>query len=335
MRPFILKIPIPFTDLVLPIHSYGFMLAMGFLFAIFLLLRQAKQQGESEDHVYGMAYWVVISSILGSRIFHCIVYWENYVSQPWRIFYVWEGGLVFYGGLIAAIIASEIYFLKNKLSFWKWADMGAPGIALGLAFGRGGCLLVGCCHGKQCPADFPMALTFPNTHVVELPGIPLYPTQIWSIIANLSIAAVLYFLFRPRKKYHGQVMAWFLILYSIFRTTVEFWRADPRGFLTLFHISGPAGATADTTTGIFSKLLFFETLSEVGIHTGKFAFQISESQLVSIFMILFAIGISVYQRKHAKVNLTKEVQTKKVVDKKEKKSGKSTKVGIKEKMRKK
>ena len=208
MRPYIIQIPIPFTDILLPIHSYGFMLAMGFLSAIFLLGILARKAGESEDHVYGLAYVVVFSSILGSRLFHCIVYWENYISEPWRALFVWEGGLVFYGGLLAASIAPYFYFRKYHLNYWKWADMSAPGIALGLAWGRMGCFMVGCCHGKTCPADFPLALTFPPT-TIGVAGVPLYPTQLWSIGANLLIFAALWFIVYPRKKFHGQVMAIF------------------------------------------------------------------------------------------------------------------------------
>ncbi len=302
MRPYLIKISIPFSDIILPIHSYGFMLALAFVSAILVASRQVKKQGEAEDDLFNLAYWIVISSILGSRFFHCFVYWENYAAEPWRIFFVWEGGLVYYGGLLAAILAAIIFLRVKGLSFWKWADIIAPTIALGLVFGRTGCLLVGCCYGKPCPVDHAMALSFPS-ETVGIAGVPLYPTQIWSMAGNLLIFAITYFVILPQKKYHGQVLAWFLILYGIFRTGVEFWRADPRGFATLFHISGPPGATVDSTTGLFSKLLFFEALWEKS--PGIFAFQISESQLVSLLLFVFAALLMIVQRKRAPVSAKK------------------------------
>lgn len=305
MRPYLLKIPLPFTDLILPIHAYGFMLAMAFLSAILVTARKAKLLGENEDHVYGLAYWVVISSILGSRIFHCLVYWENYLHEPWRAFFVWEGGLVFYGGLIGALIAPYLYVRRHGLSYWKWADMIAPVIALGLAFGRTGCLLVGCCHGKTCPADFPMALTFPP-ETVGIAGVPLYPTQVWSIAANLLLAAVLYFIVLDRKRFHGQVMAIFFVLYGVFRSIIELWRDDPRGFATLFHVTGPSGATPQSP-GLFGKLLFFEALAETS--PGTYAFQVSESQFVSLALFVLAAGIWIVQRKRAPVSRSEDRST--------------------------
>lgn len=292
MRPFLLRIHIPFLDKILPIHSYGFMLAMAFLTGILLMVRQARQQGEQEDDVYGMAYWVVISAILGSRLFHCIVYWEHYIHEPWRVLYVWEGGLVFYGGLIAASLAPYIYFRKHNLDYWKWADMAAPTIALGLAFGRTGCLLVGCCHGKACSPDFPLAMTFP-AETIGRAGVPLYPTQLWSILANLAIFALLYFYFRPRKTFHGQVMAVFIALYGIVRSVIELWRDDPRGFLTLFHLNATPGISGETP-GLFGKLVYFEALKEGT--AGNYALRLSESQLVSIVMLGIAVGIFFMRR---------------------------------------
>lgn len=304
MRPYLFKIPIPFLDKEIPVHGYGFMLAMGFLLAILLVLRLAKKQGENEDHVYNLAYWVVISSILGSRIFHCIVEWELYAGQPWRAFYVWEGGLVYYGGLIGALIASSVYVRIYKINFFKWADMAAPGIALGLVFGRLGCFMVGCCHGKVCPADYWGALTFPPESVGDLNGLPLYPTQLWALFANLGIFLFLYFVVLPRKKFHGQVLGIFLVIYSFTRSIIEFWRADHRGFVDLFTISGPAGATTETTTGLFSKLLFFEALLEKS--PGIFSFRISESQFVSIFAVVFVLIFFFVQAKRAPVQTATE-----------------------------
>jgi phosphatidylglycerol---prolipoprotein diacylglyceryl transferase len=297
MRPFLLKIPIPFTDIFLPIHSYGFMLAMAFLFALLLSARQARQQGEDPDHAYGLIYWVLISAILGARLMYGLVNYSSFASQPWKILFVWEGGLVYYGGLLAALFGSIFYVRKHGLNYWKWADFVAPGIALGLAFGRTGCFLVGCCHGKQCAHDFPLALTFPDA-TIGVAGIPLFPTQLWAIAGNLAICVFLYFLIRPRKTFHGQVMALFLLVYSVFRSGVELWRGDDRGFWTLFEIGGTPGVTANTP-GLMGKLVYFENLSELS--AGLYAVRLTTSQLVSLATAAFAIAVYFIQRRRAPV----------------------------------
>ena len=296
MRPNLLEIHVPFTNIVLPLHSYGFMLALGFIAAIYLQMYQVKKDKAGDpDLVYSLSYWVVISAVLGSRLFHAMVYWEDYASQPWRVFYVWEGGLVYYGGLIAATIAGVLFLRRNKLNAAQWSDFAAPGIALGLAFGRMGCFMVGCCHGKVCPPTAEHCMIFPPD-AIGVTGIPVYPTQLWSIIANLSIAAILFFIVRPRKKFHGEVMAVFFILYSIFRITVEFWRGDPRGFAAVpfLSFSGPSNLTG-IEPGIFARLVYFDALKEIS--PGKYIFQLSESQWVSLGMIAVAVTIIVVMRK--------------------------------------
>jgi phosphatidylglycerol:prolipoprotein diacylglycerol transferase len=296
MWPYLFKIPLPFTDLFLPMHSYGSLLAIGFFLGILLFAREVKQNNIDQNHAFNLSYWVIFSAVIGARLFHCGVNWKDYIGAPWRVLYVWEGGLVYYGGLLAALVASAFYLKKHKLNFRLLADLAAPSVALGLFFGRTGCLLVGCCHGKFCPVDYPFAITFPSD-TIGLSGVPLFPTQIASMLANLAIFAILFFWVRKRKTFDGQVFGVFIILYSIARSIIELWRADPRGFVTLFHIPGPAEATE----GLFSKLVFFETLALT--ESGNFAVRVSESQFVSLFMVLFVVGLMIRWRTQSQKHL--------------------------------
>ncbi len=275
----------------LKLHSYGFMLAMAFLVGIWLASREAKRLGTDPEDVQNLAFWILLSSIVGSRLFHVIVFWEQ-MDSFWEPFKIWEGGLVYYGGFLGAVTASIIYTRIKKMDFWQFGDIIAPSIALGLMFGRTGCTLVGCCYGKPCGPDFPLGITFPP-ETIGVAGVPLYPTQPAEALGSLAIFLFLWLFLRHRRKFRGQVLAVFVLLYSLLRTILEFWRADPRGFLRLFTVHGEPGLTAQTVGGFKGALLWTETLAEVG--PGVYAVQLSESQVVSIVLSLAIAVFWVYK----------------------------------------
>jgi phosphatidylglycerol:prolipoprotein diacylglycerol transferase len=140
---------------------------------------------------------------------------------------VQHGGLVFYGGFLGAAIAGTVFIRRKKMPPWKTADALAPSIALGSVFGRIGCLLNGCCYGRQ--TDLPWGLTFTNPQAHDLSGtpigVPLHPTEIYDALLNLALYVFLAWLFR-RKKFDGQVFATYLICYAVTRSIVEYFRGD-------------------------------------------------------------------------------------------------------------
>lgn len=280
----------------LKLHSYGFMLAVAFLVGIWLASREAKRLGENPDDVQNLAFWILLSSIVGSRLFHVIVFWDQ-MDSIWEPFKIWEGGLVYYGGFLGAVLASIIYTRLKKMDFWQFSDILAPSVALGLMFGRIGCTLVGCCYGKPCGPDFPLGITFPP-ETIGVAGVPLYPTQPAEAIGSLAIFLFLWLFLRYRRKFRGQVLSVFVLLYSLLRTVLEFWRADPRGFLQIFSITGEPGLTAQTAGGLMGGLLWTETLTEVG--AGVYAVQLSESQVVSIALSLAVAVFWVYKSRRDK-----------------------------------
>ena len=160
-----------------------------------------------------------------------------------RAFKFWYGGLTFYGGIILALFAGLWYIRRFRLPLEKVLDIGGWAIALGLGFGRVGCLLAGCCFGKICTTAHWYCLVFPRGspawehHVKDLHvlgpsaahSLPVLPTQPMHSISNFLIFAFLYFYLRPRKKFDGQVFYAFLVLYSFTRFLIEFLRDDPRG----------------------------------------------------------------------------------------------------------
>jgi len=241
------------------IHSYGALLAIGFMVGISIAAREAIRTGLDPDKILNLTFWILLSSILGSRLFHCIVFYPQYIEDPLRILKLWEGGLVFYGGFLAAVLVSAAYTRVHKLNFWEVGDLLMPSVILGLVFGRIGCLLAGCCYGKVCAPEFGLAMTFQNPLGLGIKNEPLYPTQIISAVNALVIFLIVW-LYRNKKRFHGEVLSICLILYGISRFLIEFLRNDPRGFLELASL------------------------------------RLSESQVVSIWMILFAAFILIRVR---------------------------------------
>jgi phosphatidylglycerol:prolipoprotein diacylglycerol transferase len=159
---------------------------------------------------------------------------------------VWRGGLAYYGGFLVAVPFAFYYVRKHALGWWRTADLAAPGIMLGLFFGRLGCFLNGCCYGK--PTSSFLGVVFPrggaawrqqvDAHLITTAqaALPVHPTQLYESLACLAVFAVLYFVVRPRRRAYGEVFAWMLILYAIARSAVEILRDDDRGVLTLFGV---------------------------------------------------------------------------------------------------
>ncbi|HHH31109.1 MAG TPA: prolipoprotein diacylglyceryl transferase [Polyangiaceae bacterium] len=152
----------------------------------------------------------------------------------------WAGGLTYYGGLAFSSVTGILLLRRDRFPVLKACDLSAVGIAIGLGFGRMGCLLAGCCFGQ--PYDGALALVFPPgspaseaqakldllpTKMIE--SNPVYPTQAMESLMSFAVAGFLLLYLQGRKKYDGQVFIWFLALYALGRFVIEFFRADDRG----------------------------------------------------------------------------------------------------------
>ena len=208
-----------------PVHAYGAMIALAFLSGLWTATLRARHEIISGETIGDVTLWIMIGTILGARAVYVATYWQDeFAGQPLsEIFAIWHGGLVFYGGLIGAIVAGAIYLRWKKLPMWKIADVLAPSIALGSVFGRIGCLLNGCCYGRAC--ELPWAITFPADNPLHPPTTPVHPTEIYDALLNLGLYFFLAWLFR-RKKFDGQIFATYLICYAVTRSFVEYFRGD-------------------------------------------------------------------------------------------------------------
>jgi phosphatidylglycerol:prolipoprotein diacylglycerol transferase len=220
----------------LTIHWYGVMIALAFLAGLWTATRRARRDNIPGERIADLVFWIMLVGLTGARTVYVTTYWSEFAHQPFlEIFMIQHGGLVYYGSVIGAVIAYFIYVRWKKLPGWKIADILAPSIALGNAFGRIGCLLNGCCYGRVC--HLPWAVRFPNQsaawqqHFQEgLAGqgdrsLPVHPAEIYDALLNLVLYFGLAWLFR-RKKIDGQVFATYLIGYAIFRSLAELFRGD-------------------------------------------------------------------------------------------------------------
>ena len=220
--------PILFRFGSLTIYAYGFFLALGFIAGLVLAMIAARKEGVAFERVVDLFFYTVLSAILGSRTLFVLINFDVYRHNPLQIFKIWEGGLVFYGGLILAVGISIGYMRWNRLPIWKWADLFSPPIALGLFLGRIGCFFAGCCYGKETSLPWGVIFTDPNS-LARL-NIPLHPVQLYEAGNNLAIFFFLKWR-EKRKAFEGQIFWLFLFLYSVTRFFIEMLRGDPRGFL--------------------------------------------------------------------------------------------------------
>lgn len=220
------------------IHVYGLMIAFGFLFGMWWIKRESRRVGLDEKRMMDLFFYGIISGLVGSRILYVIQSVPDFWSDPLAIFRVWEGGLVFQGGVIGAFIVIVLACRRYKISFLQLADVFSPALAMGHAIGRIGCFFAGCCFGKQCDPYFPLAIIFPAIQGgIAPPGVPLYPTQLFESFAEIVIFIILV-TYRKKKSFDGAVFLLYLILYSILRSALEFLRGDLiRGFVIEPYLS--------------------------------------------------------------------------------------------------
>ncbi len=226
--------PILFKVEFITIHTYGFFLALGVLAGISVARVEAKRYHIDAEKITDLCFYIVIAAIAGSRLFYVLTNLEFYLSAPLEIFKIWNGGLVFYGGLFGAAIVVLVYLKWYRLPVGQSADIAAVALPLGHFFGRMGCFFAGCCYGKFC--TMPWAVTFRDPDSLAPLNIPLHPTQLYEAFGNLMIF-IMIMTIRPYKRFNGQLFLIYIILYAINRFSVEIFRDDFRGGMILGVLS--------------------------------------------------------------------------------------------------
>lgn len=259
---------IPFLNL--PVHTYGALYVTGLLLGMFVAHRQAKRFGKYYEDVLDFGFWALVGALLGARVLFIIVEHHYYfVEQPFTklpmvgisiptALAIWKGGFVFWGGAVGGIIALIIFCYQRKIPVATFADFCAPGLAIGHALGRVGCVAGGCCYGYadyhldsagNVIPNIPFSLSFPpgsiayNSLLNEASSntfrlmsklgstLPLFPVQLLESLGNMAIFFILMALI-PIKRAHGQIALTYFVLYSIMRSVTETFRGDSaRGFV--------------------------------------------------------------------------------------------------------
>lgn len=253
MHPYLIDIPLPFSDEPFHLRSFGVLVALGFIFGSWILGLLAQRYGDNPkddpDRYASVTMWILMGLFLGGRLMYVAVEVAKYLSEgragmigeqfikdPLSIFYVWQGGLVMYGGLTGCIIGgllrSRQLGLRPKLAL----DLGLTAGCFGQAVGRIGCFLVGDDYGQKVPEHL-QSLPFPIIYEVPKPlppgslfgvhnmGETLWATQLWMTI-NATLLGLFALWMLSRQRWTGQVTACLLILYPIGRYFVEEFRGD-------------------------------------------------------------------------------------------------------------
>jgi len=223
------------------------MVMFAFLAACLTLSARAGRVGIDPDKLVPFYLLITAAGLLGSRLLHFVMAEpERFFANPLIFFDVGAGGFAFYGGAIAAGLVGAWYGRWAGMDMWKLIDAGAPCIMLGLAVGRMGCFMAGCCHGSACPVpQSSTILSMPGGAIVStegapfvalnfvegmgvggIHGVPVYPTQLWESAAGLALFFFLSWMWRSARKFDGQIMAVLLLLYPVLRSTIEGFRGD-------------------------------------------------------------------------------------------------------------
>jgi len=207
-----------FTIGNLTVHSYGLMIALGVLISAVALYREAPGEKMNPDHVLEAVVASTFFGLIGARLLYVLLNWDYFSANPGEILFAQFAGLSFYGGLFLGVFVLFIWTRWRKLPFFKLADLMAPYLALGYAFGRLGCFLNGCCYGRL--SDLPWAM--PAGMVDDALR---HPVQLYAALGSVLVFAILRYL-RPRRPFDGFVLMFLFALYGLLRFSTEFFRQE-------------------------------------------------------------------------------------------------------------
>ena len=219
------------------LHTYGVLVATGFLVGIYTARHFAKRFGLDPERVFNLSVYLALAAVAGAKLFLVMQDWRYYVHDPGSLFsagFLQSAG-IFYGGLIGALVVLTLYVRRQRMSWLAVGDAVVPGVAIGHAIGRLGCFSAGCCWGK--PTTLPWGITFTSAYAhatVGVPlGVPLQPTQLLGSFSEFCMFLMLWWL-AGRRRFVGQLTAVYLLTYGVWRFLIDFLRYyEPQAML--FH----------------------------------------------------------------------------------------------------
>ena len=217
---------IAFTLFGKDVYWYGVIIAAGFVLAVLYAMKRAKTVGLTDDNILDMLFAAVPAAIICARLYYCIFYWDIYKDNPITVLYIWEGGLAIYGGVIGAVIAVTIFCKIKKLPLGPMLDVGGLGLLIGQTIGRWGNFMNREAHGSVTDCFLKMGIANSAGEVTYY-----HPTFLYESMWNLVGFVALHF-YLKRRKFDGEVFAWYVAWYGIGRAWIEGLRTDS---LYLFH----------------------------------------------------------------------------------------------------
>jgi len=214
------------------IPTYGVLVAIGFLVGLWITIRLARRAKLPVEPVTNLAVYCALAGLVGAKLFMVLFDFKQYWSDPGSLFSLntLQAAGVYQGGFLLALITAIFYMRRHGLPGLATCDVFAPGIAIGQAIGRLGCLAAGCCWGTDCSR--PWAITFRNPEAHDLTGVPLgvplHAAQLYESIADALIFVALYWAIR-RPHRAGMVIGGYLALYSAARFVIEYFRFHEQG----------------------------------------------------------------------------------------------------------
>jgi phosphatidylglycerol---prolipoprotein diacylglyceryl transferase len=304
----------------LPLRSFGFFVALGFLVGVHVAGRLSKRYGSDPEHdlerIPDISWSVLIGVIVGARLAYVLVNLGYFSSHPLEIFKIWEGGLVMYGGLILALLLGVRMARKLGMQIWQTADYCLTGAFLGQAVARIGCIAVGDDYGRTVPLaedgsapwwtiSFTDPLLVGSAFPIELATIPVHPSQIYMSIKALSLFFLGLWLLK-RKRFHGQVLCTLMAGYALLRGFIEFFRGDAEARGGIFKDGlSPADVNlrlADLgiadASGRIRDIASYRELLRQGTEGIQPELLVSTSQMVAI--VTFVLALILYKRLQGK-----------------------------------
>lgn len=242
------------------LHTYGLFMAIGFLAGWQVAVRLCRRTDQNPDSLTSLLTWLMVSAIVGARTAYVLEHWKaEFADAPLSVLRFDQGGLMFYGGLIAAALVLVAYARVMRQHVFQITDLVLTVVPLGHAFGRIGCFMHGCCFGKithSCigvafpkgsPAWWEQAYASPPLiPQTALESLPVIPTQLIESAANLALFVVLFRLYPRRRHELGFITGCYLLGYAALRFLIEYLRGDPR-----FAV-GPFSIGQTISLGIFA-----------------------------------------------------------------------------------
>lgn len=215
------------THLFLP--TYGLLFALATIAAWFWFLRRGRALGIEEDKLFNLTFYTLLAGILGAKLTLVMLDWEYYLGNPQALWGTLRAAGVLMGGVLAGTLTFVVYGMRHDLPLRRLGDAIVAPVALAQAVGRLGCFSAGCCWGRAA-GDGEWSVTFTSVAAHDQTGVdlhvPLIPVQLYQMTADLLLAGLLTWLWRRKLLPDGTVAWLFMLLYSVSRGLIEFWRGD-------------------------------------------------------------------------------------------------------------